>query len=309
MPKQVSLVLLEDYYDYLIVERRVAKTTAESYVHLARVHLEYVDTHQLSCDTVKIEHIASFIADRAENLELSRRTQAKNISALRSFYRFLCDSGVRDDNPVKLLDAPKIPLTIPKAVSYDAVDMFLESIDGLDDPILAIRDRALFELIYSCGLRVSEVCSLRVEDVRRQEKVVRIIGKGDKERVVPIGDISIEKLDEYIRDARSVLAGNHIHEKTLFLGRRGVKLTRALVWKRFKQYCAKIDLDAKVHTLRHSFATHLLRGGADLRSVQELLGHSDIRTTQIYTHTTTDDLRTAFDQFHPGAHPEKTEAE
>lgn len=291
--------LLLDYRDYLAVERRVSNSTIAVYTQEACRYLAFLARHHLDCATVDVQVLSSYIVERSLHGTISKRSQAKNISALRSFYRYLCDAQLRQDNPVDLIDIPRLPVSVPRSASYDDIDRLLESIDGLGNETLRLRDKALFETIYSCGLRVSEACSLRIEDVGLHEGVLRVLGKGNKERLVPLGDQATRLLEEYLTTVRPQLAGNHIHQRSVFLGRRGEPLTRALVWKRFKQYCARLGLEAKVHTLRHSFATHLLRGGADLRSVQELLGHSDIRTTQIYTHADTDDLREAFDRFHP----------
>ena len=203
-----------------------------------------------------------------------------------------------------LVDMPKQPKVLPRGAGYDAVDAILNVIDISTNDPLAIRDRALFELIYSCGLRVSEVCAVNQADYHRDKRIISVIGKGDKQRILPVGEYAAEALERYIERSRSQLLGTHIHEQRLFVGRRGKPLTRALVWKRFKEYCSLAGVDAKVHTLRHSFASHLLRGGADLRTVQELLGHSDIRTTELYTHTDTEALLQSYRQFHPEGEPD-----
>lgn len=267
------------------------------YAAEARRYLAFLESCDLALESVDVHHVEQYLVARSAGSNLSSRTQARNISALRAFHRFLADSGIREDNPVKLLRMPKLGLTLPASVSTNSVERILEVIDTRDP--LGCRDHAIFELIYSCGLRVSEACALRIGDYRRRERTLRIVGKGDKERLVPIGDLAIESLHRYLEDSRPLLAGSHIHEQALFIGRRGTRLTRALVWKRFKAYCDLAGVEAKVHTLRHSFASHLLRGGADLRSVQELLGHSDIRTTQIYTHADTEDLLQSYRTFHP----------
>ncbi len=298
-----SADLIADYRDYLAVERRLGVATIEVYLAEAGRFLEYLEQHALSVESTGSPQIAAYLISRSSASNISVRTQARNISALRSFHRFLIDSEIRQDNPVDLVDRPRLPLTIPASVSYDAVEQLLRVIDRSD--ALGIRDVAMYELIYSCGLRVSEVCSLQQSDYREGQRSVRVIGKGNKERLVPVGDYAILAMRDYLDHSRPILLGNHVHEKSLFIGRRGQPLTRALVWKRFKSYCALAGIDAKVHTLRHSFATHLLRGGADLRSVQELLGHSDIRTTQIYTHADTEDLLQSYRKFHPDGEPEK----
>ena len=297
--------LLEDFRDYLTVERRVSLATVAIYTAEATRYLKFLRAHgHADCDQTTVNELVDYLIFRSDQGVLSQRTQARNVSCLRSFHRFLCDSGIRHDNPVELLESPRIPTKIPRTASYDTVELLLSCIDENDPSGLGYRDRTLFELIYSCGLRVTEACSLKVGDFLDDRKLLRVVGKGDRERIVPVGDIARSYVETYVETIRPKLIGRHIHEKTLFLGRRGSPLTRALVWKRFKEYCALCGIDAKVHTLRHSFASHLLRGGADLRSVQELLGHSDIRTTQIYTHTDTEDLQQAYRTFHPDGEPD-----
>jgi integrase/recombinase XerD len=269
------------------------------YAAEARRYLAYLSSQALDYETCDVQCVIGYLVFRSGLGVLSQRTQARNISSLRSFHRFLADSRIREDNPVELLESPRLPRKIPRAASYDTVDGFLAIIDENEPAGLGYRDRTMFELIYSCGLRVSEACSLEVRDYLQDQRLLRVVGKGDKERIVPVGEIASSYLNTYLATCRSRLLGKRFQEKALFVGRRGQALSRALVWKRFKHYCALAGIDAKVHTLRHSFATHLLRGGADLRSVQELLGHSDIRTTQIYTHTTTEDLQQAYRTFHP----------
>lgn len=301
----VDAALLEDYRDYLVVDRRVSSATVEVYnAEIAR-YLAFIRSHQVSVEEASSDHVVAYLISRSSQDGISQRTQGRNMSALKSFHRYLNESAIRTDDPTPLIDMPKLPKTLPKSVSYDAVDAILAVIDTTDSSGLGIRDKALFELVYSCGLRVSEVCNLQVSDYRHEDKLLRVVGKGDKERLVPVGSYAREALESYLSQVRPTLVGPNIQEQTLFLGRRGKPLTRALVWKRFKSYCALAGVDAKVHTLRHSFASHLLRGGADLRTVQELLGHSDIRTTQIYTHSDTEDLLQSYRRFHPEGEPDK----
>lgn len=297
-----SARLLDDYYDYLTLERRLSKATVSVYCREIQHYLRYLDAKNLDATSVSVQDISLFLVDRSQDGNLEAKTQARNLVALRSFHKFLVHRKYRPDNPAELLDPPKLPSKLPRTVSYDAVDALLSVIDRNDPSGLGMRDLTMFELIYSCGLRVSEANSLRVGDYYPKEGIIRVIGKGDKQRIVPVGEVAKEYLAVYIRDIRPKLLGPHFKEQTLFVGRYGKPLTRALIWQRFKRYCELAGIDAKVHTLRHSFATHLLRGGADLRSVQELLGHSDISTTQIYTHVDTDDLRDAFMKYHPDAH-------
>jgi integrase/recombinase XerD len=192
---------------------------------------------------------------------------------------------------------PKAESAIPSVFSLDEVELFLSSID-IGDP-LGLRDRALFELIYSCGLRVSEAIALDLGSVYSKESLVRVTGKGNKERLVPIGETAIFWLKKYLSDSRPSLVADIKKGMWVFLSRRGKCLGRKGVWKRFKEICMKAGIEGKVHTLRHSFATHLLSGGADLRSVQELLGHADISTTQVYTHVDEPVLHKAHKKYHP----------
>lgn len=296
--------LLEDYRDYLSVERRVSLATVRLYGTEAGRYLVFLRNGGNSAEDAGADALIAYLVERSVHDGLSERTQARNISALRSFHRFLCEGGIRDDNPIDMIDKPRIPFTLPRSASLDEVDRLLSAIDVDDPKGLGTRDRALFELIYSCGLRVSEACSLTISDYSEPERLLRVVGKGDKERILPVGAVAAGCLRDYLKKVRGDLIGVRLQEQALFVGRRGYPLTRALVWKRFKQYCSRAGVDAKVHTLRHSFASHLLRGGADLRSVQELLGHSDIRTTQIYTHSDTEDLRQSYRRFHPDGEPE-----
>lgn len=295
--------MIEDFKDYLSVERRVSTATVQVYASEVARYLIYLEKTDNTARQASLQDVESYLVCRSRESTLSPRTQARNISALRSFHRFLSNSEIREDNPLELITMPKLPARLPKSVSIDSVEQLLEVIDAHSP--LGIRDIALFELIYSCGLRVSEACFLKLGDYREAERTLRVVGKGDKERLIPIGMPAVEALRRYLDEARPRLLGNHIHERRLFIGRRGKPLTRALVWKRFKSYCATSGIDANVHTLRHSFASHVLRGGADLRSVQELLGHSDIRTTQIYTHTDTEDLLQSYRTFHPEGESDK----
>lgn len=300
-----DVALLEDYRDYLVVDRRVSSATVEVYSAEILRFLVYIRSQNISVEEAAVNQIVAYLVQRSSHDGISHRTQARNMSALKSFHRYLNEAKIRPDDPTPLIDMPKLPVVLPQSVSYDAVDAILEVIDTTDSLGLGLRDKTMFELIYSCGLRVSEVCTLQVSDYRHEDRLLRIVGKGDKERMVPVGTYARDALEVYLKEVRPKLLGPHLQEQTLFLGRRGKPLTRALVWKRFKAYCDLAGVDAKVHTLRHSFASHLLRGGADLRTVQELLGHSDIRTTQIYTHTETEDLLQSYRQFHPDGEPDK----
>jgi len=284
-----------DYKEYLMVARRLSEATIDVYTHLIYHFLTFLEEGELDIIDVKSENITHFFADSLKN----GRTISKEISALHSFFSYLIDVSYIRDNPTDLLDSPKIGNSFFKSVAYDEVDSILQSIDITTNDPLMIRDRALFELIYSCGLRISELISLQVSDYKEKERLLFIHGKGDVQRFSPVGEVAHELLMYYLEHSRRVLMCNHIHNHTLFIGRRGEKLTRQAISKRFASYCQKVGVRASVHTLRHSFASHLLRGGADLRSVQELLGHKDIRTTQIYIHSQTEDMYQQYRMYHP----------
>ncbi len=224
-------------------------------------------------------------------------TIAKDISALRAFGSYLVRKNIWQENEVLLLDRPKASRALPKVLSVEEIDRILDSID-VSTPT-GIRDRALFELIYSCGLRISEVSGLLIGNVHMKEKLLLVRGKGDKERVVPFGNEAHKWLSVYLKEARPVLVKQKIVPQ-IFVNYQGKPISRKGIWKNFKQLRLSAGVDAKVHTLRHSFATHLLEGGADLRSVQELLGHSDLSTTQIYTHVNDCDLQAYHREFFPG---------
>lgn len=224
----------------------------------------------------------------------SELTIAKDISGLRAFGDYLERKGMWSENPAMELDKPKAARNLPKVLSIEQIDSLLDSIDKTS--LSGKRDDALFELVYSCGLRISEVCTLKLANLHLEERLILVHGKGDKERLVPFGDRAYEKILVYLNEVRPELVkGRNVAE--LFVNYRGEPISRKGVWKRFKELEALSGVEAKVHTLRHSFATHLLQGGADLRSVQELLGHSDLSTTTIYTHVTDKQLEEAHEKY------------
>jgi integrase/recombinase XerD len=287
--------LFLDYKEYVMVARRLSEATIDVYTHLIYHFLTFIEEQKLDVKRIKSEDISKFFSDSVK----SGRTISKEISALHSFFSYLLEISLITEDPTSLLDSPKIGNSFFKSVSYDEVDTVLQSIDISSGDPLMIRDRALFELIYSCGLRISELISLKVGDYKEKERLLFIQGKGDVQRFSPVGEVAHELLIYYLEHSRNILLHNHIHNHTLFIGRRGETLTRQAISKRFASYCKKVGVKASVHTLRHSFASHLLRGGADLRSVQELLGHKDIRTTQIYIHSQTEDMYQQYRTYHP----------
>jgi len=288
------------FADYLAAERGLSPTTVATYAAEARAFEGFLARSGRGAAQADAADLEAYMTDRRVK-DIDPRTLAKAASAIRSFYNFLVLEGRVEANPARLMDAQRVAMRIPRHLAAEEIERLLDACDPRRP--LGIRDRALFELIYSCGLRVSEAVGLTVGRVSLHEGAVRVMGKGARERMIPLGGRAKRELDRYIADARPALAGRAPVD-TLFLGRGGSKLSRKTVWKSFKRLALRAGLEAKVHTLRHSFATHLLQGGADLRSVQELLGHADIGTTQIYTHVSQDALKRTHEEFHPrGASP------
>ena len=242
-------------------------------------------------------HLDSFVQQLAE-LGLAPRSQARLVSALKTFFTYLLDEHVIDTDPTELLRAPKLGRHIPEVLTYEEIRALLGAIDLSTDH--GLRDRALLEILYACGLRVSEATGLRLSDLYLDREFIRVTGKGNKERIVPIGGGAIRHVEIYLEYVRKVLP-KVTDENIVFLNRRGGALSRVSVFTAVKKYAAAAGIEKTVspHTFRHSFATHLIEGGADLRAVQEMLGHESILTTEIYTHLDTDFLRQTILSYHP----------
>lgn len=287
--------LLQEYYNDLILVSRHSKLTAETYFFSIKEFFSWLEKESLALSSVTVKDLMFYISFRSTQGE-AELTVAKDISALRSFGAFLVRKQIWQNNIAVELERPKAVKALPKVLSVEQVDAFLDSIDT--DTPLGIRDRALFELIYSCGLRISEACSLLVSNVHFDQQMILVFGKGSKERFVPFGEVAKKWLKKWL-EVRNDFVKN-LQTPTFFVNYKGKPLSRKGVWKNFQKIEALSGVTAKVHTLRHSFATHLLSGGADLRSVQELLGHSDLATTQIYTHLTDTELKDYHKEFFPG---------
>jgi integrase/recombinase XerD len=283
------------FADYLTSERGLSPTTITTYVSESRAFEAFLARGGRSAVKAEVRDVEEYLAERRLN-RIDPRTLAKAASAIRSFYGFLVLEGRMEANPARLVDAQRSSMKIPRYLAAEDIDRLLDSCDPSD--VLGIRDRALFELIYSCGLRVSEAVALTVDRISLGEGALRVMGKGSRERMVPLGERAGREIRKYLSEGRPRLCARRPANE-LFLGRGGKKLSRKTVWKTFKRLAAVSGLEGKVHTLRHSFATHMLQGGADLRSVQELLGHADIGTTQIYTHVSQEMLKKTHAEFHP----------
>ena len=286
------------FSDYLTAELALSPNTVLAYAAEVRAYCAFLDAEAKRPEEAVSGDVIGYIVKR--QLEgADPRTVAKALSAVRAFYRFLVLEGAMASNPARLVQAPRVPHRIPRVLDREDVDRLL-GIRNPADP-LAARDGAVFELIYSCGLRASEAVDLTLERLSLAEGVVRVMGKGSRERIVPLGQVAKDKLRAYLESARPTLARKGRPVNNVFLGRGGKKLSRKGLWKNFKKLALAAGLQGKVHTLRHSFATHMLEGGADLRSVQELLGHEQASTTQIYTQVSQNQLRETVLKAHPRA--------
>jgi integrase/recombinase XerD len=284
------------FEDYLRSDLRLSPATVSTYVAEVRRLLNYLKEQSVALKDAGSAELVEFFIQR-QLAGLSPRTSAKALSAVKSFFIFLRESMIISGNPAEMLESPRMSRRIPEVFSEQDIEALLAAIDT--STVLGIRDRCLFELIYSSGLRVSEAVALTPDRVYLGEKLLRIAGKGDKERLVPLGEVALSWLRLYLREARSRLVRPPSPPDALFLNRRGKPLSRKGMWKRFKEIAARAGLSGKIHTLRHSFATHLLGGGADLRAVQMLLGHADIGTTQVYTHVREKELKSYHARYHP----------
>ena len=289
-------ILLEQFYTDMILVKRDSKETASTYKESAILFLNWLVERQIKLQDVSYQDLIYFFMAR-RSTGATDITLAKDISALRTLGEYLVRKEFWTENIALELERPKVARSIPRVLSISQVEELLSVIDT--STVIGKRDDALFELIYSCGLRISEASTLKVANVHLSEKLLLIHGKGDKERLVPFGGRAYDKLVVYLEEARPVLAGDKIREE-VFLNYKGDALSRKGIWKKFQELESLSGVNAKVHTLRHSFATHLLQGGADLRSVQELLGHSDLSTTQIYTHVDDTQLKKSHEKFFPG---------
>ena len=284
------------FYSDLLLVARLSKKTAETYRFSVEIFLRWCVQKRVKLADVNMQTLAYYFMWR-KTTDKATMTLSKDISALRAFGSFMVRRGKWTENYPLMLERPKKGRSLPKVLSVDQVENLLSTIDTSTD--LGKRDDALFELIYSCGLRISEACGLLVENVHLAEKIILVRGKGDKDRIVPFGDTAKAKLELYMNEIRPKLARNKVVSE-VFLNYKGEPISRKGVWKRFQELETLSGVEAKVHTLRHSFATHLLAGGADLRSVQELLGHADLSTTTIYTHVEDRQLEEYHREFFPG---------
>jgi len=295
--------LVLDFLGYLEFERGLSRNTLEAYRTDLLQFGRWLAAHDLSADTVTGREVSDFVADLAAGNgkpPASPATIHRKAACLRSFYRHLRREGVRDSDPTATITSPRRGRKLPRVLSRDEINKLLAAPRGTEPA--ALRDRALLELMYACGLRASEAIGLELSDLDMDEHVLRARGKGSKERIVPVGTAAIDALRIYLERGRPKLVRGAA-EAHLFVNFRGGPLTRQGLYKIVRRHAAAVDLADRMspHTLRHTFATHLLAGGCDLRSVQEMLGHADVATTQLYTHLSSDRLKDVYFKAHPRA--------
>lgn len=291
--------LLQQFLDFLKIERSLAKNTQDAYkIDLIR-YINYLDEKNLhNVEALQANHIIQYI-DLLNDLGLASSSIARNLSAIRMFHRFLLGENQCSKDPTEIITLPKLSHKLPQILNVSDIDKLMEQPDLTE--IKGVRDRALLEFLYATGVRVSELLSIKKSDLFFEQEFVRVFGKGSKERLIPIGEKAIYYVTNYQLTSRPILAQRGLHNDVLFLNWHGRPMSRMGCWKILRKYVemANLNIHVSPHTLRHSFATHLLEGGADLRAVQEMLGHADISTTQIYTHLDREYLKEIHRTYHP----------
>ncbi len=295
--KKTSAEIVKNYVRYLKLERNYSANTIAAYQRDLQYLLQFTRERELALTDVKLEHLEQFAVGLHEN-GVGARSQARVLSGVRSFFRFMVLDGYMEADPTELLVSPQVGTYLPEYLSVEEVDALEEAIDL--SKWEGQRNKAIIEVLFSCGLRVSELVNLKISDIFEEEKFVRVLGKGSKERIVPISQKAVRELHYWYMD-RNVLDVKPGEEDYVFLNRRGAHLTRTMILIIIKRAAAEAGIRKTIspHTLRHSFATALLKGGADLRAIQAMLGHEDIGTTEIYTHIETSDLRREILEHHP----------
>ncbi|MGY0392277.1 site-specific tyrosine recombinase XerD [Bizionia sp. KMM 8389] len=295
---------IHDFSLYLKIERGLSDNTIDSYTFDIEKLIRYLETHTIVSSPINISHetIQQFIYEVSKNI--NPRSQSRIISGLRSFFSYLIFEDYRTDNPLDLIESPRIGRKLPDTLSLSDIDRIISAIDlskEYNNVRIGERDRTMLEMLYSCGLRVSELVNLKLSDLFFEEGFINITGKGDKQRFVPISPTTQNLVTLYIETVRPSISIQKAFADTLFLNNRGKQLTRAMVFTIIKRLAAEINLNKTIspHTFRHSFATHLLENGADLRAIQMMLGHESITTTEIYVHLDKKQLKKVIQTFHP----------
>lgn len=304
MMKNVEEITLTDiqainkFKRFLQIEKGLSDNSIYSYTYDLKKFGEFLSNQDKDIMSATKEDVQQFLIFEKNRKHNSSRTLARSLAAIRQFYDFVSVTFGDIENPTSKIETPQVQKKLPDYLTIKEVNRLFSSIS--EDDVYQLRDKSIFELLYSCGLRISEAVELLLTNVDFENKYIRAIGKGDKERLIPIGDEALRLLEKYLKNSRPKIIGTRTSEY-LFVSKKGSMLNRKSVWRLLKGYVANENICKNItpHTLRHSFATHLIENGADLRSVQELLGHIDISTTQIYTHMAKDKLKDIHKQFHP----------
>lgn len=293
-------LLIKRFLIYLRLEQSMSDNSVVAYTHDIELFMQYLESinHSKSLSDIHQEDIESFLAYLYE-LGLSANSQARILSGIKKFYAYLLQEKLITENPTQLISSPSIGRHIPDILSYEEISSMIDTID-LSQPF-GHRNKAIIETMYGCGLRVSEVISLKISNIYFKDEFIRVIGKGNKERLIPISQSIIKTLNLYLEGERVQQVINPKHSDTVFINRRGNGLSRQMIFLIIKELAEKAGIKKNIgpHTIRHSFATHLIEGGADLRAVQQMLGHSSISTTEIYTHISDQYLREVIYLYHP----------
>lgn len=291
---------IENYANYLRFEKNASENTIEAYVSDLQKLQDFAEQNLMNITpiTISYEHLQEFLY-QISKINYSERTQARWISSIKGFFSFLLEDELREENPSALLETPKLGLYLPDTLSLEEIEKLISATEENTD--LAKRNRCMIEVLYGCGLRVSELTELQISNINFKENYLKIQGKGDKVRFVPLADYTADFIKNYINDIRSKQKINPKHSDILFLNSRGAQISRQMVFLIIKEIVRKAGIQKNIspHTFRHSFATHLLQNGADLRFIQEMLGHSSITTTEIYTHLNTEELHETILKYHP----------
>ncbi|MBK1895041.1 site-specific tyrosine recombinase XerD [Chryseobacterium paridis] len=291
---------IKDFEIFLRFERNFSENTLDAYVRDIKKLKEYAeeDLENIAPDVIGYENLQEYIFNLSKQ-KFSERSQARWISSIKAFFKFLLEDEAREDNPAALLEGPKLGLYLPDTLSLVDINKIIGAIEVSSD--LGRRNQCIVEVLYGCGLRVSELIDLKISNINFKENYIKVHGKGNKTRFVPLADYTADLLESYIKEVRSKNKINKKYEDSLFLNSRGTSMSRVIVFLIIKELTDKAGVSKKIspHTFRHSFATHLLQNGADLRYIQEMLGHSSITTTEIYTHLKTEELRDVILNYHP----------
>lgn len=291
---------IKDFENFLKFERNFSDNTLDAYLRDIRKLQAYAESHlaDTAPEDISFPQLQEYLYQLSKQ-KFSERSQARWVSSIKAFFKYLVEDEIRTDNPAVLLEGPKLGLYLPDTLSFDDIERIITAIDVSTD--LGKRNQCMIEVLYGCGLRVSELIDIKISNINFKENYLKVDGKGDKSRFVPLADYTTRLIREYIRNVRSQYKINKKFEDVLFLNSRGSAMSRVIVFIIIKELTEKAGISKRIspHTFRHSFATHLLQNGADLRYIQEMLGHSSITTTEIYTHLKTEELRDVILNYHP----------